>query len=144
MGTVGGGRNNGSNGSQTVVSSDSDQLQSIWNDPQLYPQMFPWLFPYSHGGIGAASLSHKEHKRHLLMYHDKQFQVDVNFPFVTFSHKQMVANTLQSFLLMDQRHFEEISNCLMHIDWTTLNNLMQCLEAGEHISNQTDSEKECF
>ena len=122
----------------------SDQPQSIWNNPQLYPQMFPWLFPYGLGGIGAASLSPKEHKRHLLMYHDKRFQVDVNFPFVAFCHEQIAANTTQSFLLVEQGRFGEISNRLMHVDWTTLNDLTKRLEAGEHINNQTDSEKQCF
>ena len=133
-------------GGKVLAVGHSDQLQSIWNNPQLYPQMFPWLFPYGAGGIGTASLSHKEHKRHLLMYHDKQFQVDVNFPFVAFSHEKMVANTTQSFLLVDQRRFEEISSRLMHINWTTLNNLTKRLEDGEHVStaDQTDSEKQCF
>ena len=131
-------------GGKVLAVGHSDHLQSIWNNPQLYPQMFPWLFPYGLGGIGAASLSHKEHKRHLLMYHDKRFQVDVNFPFVAFSHEQMAANTTQSFLLVDQRRFGEISDRLMHIDWTALNDLTKRLEAGEHVSNQTDSEKQCF
>ena len=106
--------------------------------------MFPWLFPYGLGGIGATSLSHKEHKCHLLMYHDKRFQTDVNFPFVAFSHEQMMANTTQSFLLVDQTHFGEISNRLMNVDWATLNNLTTRLETGEHVTIQTDAEKQCF
>ena len=51
--------------------------------------MFPWLFPYGLGGIKTTNLSDKEHKQHLLMYHDKRFQTDINFPFVAFSHAQM-------------------------------------------------------
>ena len=90
-------------GGKVLAIGHSDRLESIWNNPQLYPKMFPWLFPYGHGGIGTTSLSHKEHKCHLLMYHDKQFQTDVNFPFVAFSHEQMMANTTQSFLLVDQK-----------------------------------------
>jgi len=81
-----------SNGKMLAVGH-SDTLQSMWNNTQLYPQMFPWLFPYGLGGIGASSLSDKEHKRHLLMYHDKCFQTDINFPFVAFSHEQMKAST---------------------------------------------------
>ena len=112
-------------GGKVLAVGHSNQLQSIWGNPQLYPQMFPWLFPYGLGGIGAtsSSLSHKEHKCHLLIYHDKRFQVDVNFPFVAFSHEQMAANTTQSFLLADQQRFGDISNCLMHIDWMALNDL---------------------
>jgi hypothetical protein len=60
-------------GGKMLAVGHSDKFQSMWNNPQLYPQMFPWLFPYGLGDIGAASasISHKEHKRHLLMYHDK-------------------------------------------------------------------------
>ena len=131
-------------GGKMLAVGHGDQPQSMYNNPQLYPQMFPWLFPYGLGGIGVASFSHTEQKRHLLMYHDKRFQVDVNFPFVAFSHEQMMANTTQSFLLVDQRRFEDISNRLMRINWTTLNDLTKRLEDGEHVSNQTDSEKQCF
>ena len=33
-------------GEKVLAVGHSDQLQSMWNNPQLYPQMFPWLFPY--------------------------------------------------------------------------------------------------
>lgn len=51
----------------------SNQPQSIYNNPTLYPSMFSWLFPYGLGGIGSTtvSLSSARHKRRLLMYHDK-------------------------------------------------------------------------
>ena len=97
-------------GGKVLAVGHSDRMESMWNNIQLYPQMFPWLFPYGLGGIGSTSLSHKEHKRHLLMYHDKRFQTDVNFPFVAFSHEQVMANTTQSFLLVEQKRFEDISN----------------------------------
>jgi hypothetical protein len=129
---------------KVLAVSHSDQIESVWNNLQLYPQMFPWLFPYGVGGIGTTDLSHKEHKRHLLMYHDKRFQTDVNFPFVAFSHEQMMANTTQGFLLVDQSHFGDISERLMNIDWAILNDIIACLEAGEHIRPETDAEKHCF
>ena len=85
--------------------------KSMWNNPQLYPQMFPWLFPYGMGGIGSTNLSDKEHKKSLLMYHDKRFQTDINFPFVAFSHSQMKQSSTQSFLLVDhwQAQFQNIT-----------------------------------
>ena len=58
------------------------------------------------------------------MYHDKCFQTEVNFPFVAFSHEQMMANTTQSFLLADQQWFGNISHCLMNTDWPTLDELI--------------------
>jgi hypothetical protein len=80
------------------------------------------------------------------MYHDKRFQTDVNFPFVAFSHEQMMANTTQSFLLVDQQRFADISHRLMNTDWPTLDDLIKRLEAGEHINIvvQSDAEKHCF
>ena len=132
-----------SNGKMLAVGH-SDKPQSMWNNPQLYPQMFPWLFPYGVGGIGASSISHKEHKRHLLMYHDKRFQTDINFPFVAFSHEQIKASSTQSFLLVDQRRFMDISRRLMSIDMATLNALIERLEVGEHIIPETEPERLCF
>ena len=68
-----------------------DKPQSMYDNPQVYPQMFPWLFPYGCGGVGQARLKKKiseaEHKRHLLMYHDKRFQTDLYFPIVAFNHE---------------------------------------------------------
>ena len=78
------------------------------------------------------------------MYHDKCFQIDINFPFVAFSHEQMKANTTQSFLLVDQTRFVEISQRLMNIDWSALNDLTKRLEVGEHVVPKTDAEKHCF
>lgn len=60
-------------GGALAISHDAS-MQSIYNNPNLYPQIFPWLFPFGLGGIGAAKLSEKAHKCHLLMYHDKRFQ----------------------------------------------------------------------
>ena len=133
------------NNGKMLAVGHSDKLESMWNNPQLYPQMFPWLFPYGLGGVGASNMiSHKEHKRHLLMYHDKRFQTDINFPFVAFSHEQMKANTTQSFLLVDQTRFVDISQRLMNIDWSALNDLTKRLETGEHAAPKTDAEKLCF
>ena len=78
------------------------------------------------------------------MYHDKHFQVDINFPFVAFSHEQMRAKTSQNFLLVDQCCFENISHRLMNVHWPTLNELTRHLETGEHVIPETDSEKACF
>jgi len=64
-------------GGKVLAIGHSKDPQSICKNPQLYPQMFPWLFPYGLGGIGHERQKHKlsdiEHKRHLLMYHDKCF-----------------------------------------------------------------------
>ena len=106
--------------------------------------MFPWLFPYGLGGIGCALISDEEHKRHLLMYHDKRFQVDVKFPFVAFSHKQVKTSSTQSYLLADQSRFSDISERLMKTDCNTLDDLIKRMETGEIVTPNTENEKNCF
>ena len=122
----------------------SDHTQSIYNNPQLYPQMFPWLFPYGLGGIGVSHLSDEKHKRHLLMYHDKCFQMDVNFPFVAFSHAQMKETTKQGFLLADKRKFQGIADHLLSLDQDVLLDLTTRLANGETVKPSTEQEKLCF
>jgi len=130
-------------GSMLAVGHASNP-ESIYNNPQLYPQMFPWLFPYGLGGIGSTSLSDKEHKRHLLMYHDKRFQTDINFPFVAFSHEQVKTASTQSYLLVDQARFANISQRLLNLDQAVLSNIIEKMQNGEHIKPTTESEKACF
>ena len=132
------------NSGKMLAVGHSEKFESMWNNPQLYPQMFPWLFPYGLGGIGTTDLSEKEHKRHLLMYHDKRFQVDINFPFVAFSHAQTKSSTTQSFLLADQRRFGDIANRLLNMDQNVLTDLTERLAKGEYIKPETDAEKSCF
>jgi hypothetical protein len=91
------------NKGKVLAVGRSAHLESIYQNPGLYPQIFPWLFPYGHGGIGSTTLSDKEHKKHLLMYHDKRFQTDINFPFVAFSHEQIKASTTGGFLLAETK-----------------------------------------
>ena len=131
-------------GGKMLAVGHSNKFESMWNNPQLYPQMFPWLFPYGLGGIGTTDLSDKEHKRHLLMYHDKRFQVDINFPFVAFSHAQTKSSTTQSFLLADQRRFGDIANRLLNVDQNVLADLTEKLAKGEYIKPATETEKSCF
>ena len=95
-------------------------------------------------GIGTTTLSDKEHKRHLLMYHDKHFQVDINFPFVAFSHEQIKASTMQSLLLIDQNRFNSVTDRLLNLDQSVLTAIVEKMAQGEHIKPESDSEKACF
>ncbi|PPR07612.1 hypothetical protein CVT24_004165 [Panaeolus cyanescens] len=128
----------------------SATIQSIYNNPHLYPQMFPWLFPYGLGGIGSTTrgaISETEHKRHLLMYHDKRFQTDDAFPFVAFCHEQIKANNTSAFLQTKKDKFKDITDRLMTVNWTVLDEMTQKMEAGDTISASTVStpdELQCF
>jgi hypothetical protein len=80
-------------GGKVLAIGHMKEPQSIWKNPKLYPQMFPWLFPYGLGGISHECQKHRmsdaEHKHHLLMYHDKRFQMDPHFPLIAFNHEQI-------------------------------------------------------
>ena len=132
------------NEGKMLAIGHSKEFESMWNNPQLYPQMFPWLFPYGMGGIGTTNISDKEHKKWLLMYHDKRFQTDINFPFVAFSHSQMKQSSTQSFLLVDQARFQNITQRLLNLDQNVLSNITEKLSNGEYFVPESDSEKACF
>jgi hypothetical protein len=125
-----------------------DKPQSLYDNPQAYPQMFPWLFPYGYGGIGQARLKKKvseaEHKRCLLMYHDKRFQSDLYFPIVAFNHEQLKAGITGSFLMAKRQKFNAISQRLTSLDKNVLSGLIKRLTDGEHVRPETEEEKACF
>ena len=131
-------------GGKVLVIGHSSTLESIYNNPELYPQMFPWLFPYEMGGIGSTSLSDPEHKCHLLMYHDKHFQTDIYFPFVAFSHAQVKASTTGGYLLAEREKFHDITNHLLNVDQNILSTLAKRLSEGESIKPVSQEEKDCY
>ena len=135
-------------GGMTLGIGHEDKPQSMYDNPQVYPQMFPWLFPYGYGGIGQTRLKKKlsetEHKKCLLMYHDKRFQTDLYFPIVAFNHEQMKAGTTGSFLLTKRQNFGEISRRLMSLNRGVLADLMHRLADGEYVRPESDEEKACF
>ena len=118
--------------------------ESIYKNPALYPSIFPWLFPYGLGGVGSTSLSDAAHKKYLLMYHDKRFQTDVNFPLVAFSHAQIKAGTTGGFLLAKTNKFHDISNRLLQVDQLVLSALAKRMAEGELVKPDTQEEKDCF
>ncbi|KAF9455333.1 hypothetical protein BDZ94DRAFT_1286152 [Collybia nuda] len=106
--------------------------QSIYDNPQAYPGMFPWLFPYGYGGFRNGIIEGKfgeiSHKRHLLMYHDKCFQVDLYFPLIAFNHEQIKSSTTGGFLLAKP----------------VLSDISERMIGGEQVKPETDEEKKCF
>ncbi len=120
-----------------------EMLESIYNNPSLYPSMFPWLFPYGMGGIGTTGMSDAEHKKWLLMYHNKHFQTD-NFPFVAFSHKQIKASTTGGYLLMKKDQFHNISECIFWLDEAMLTSISERMKEGIKVVPSIKEEKDCF
>jgi hypothetical protein len=107
--------------------------------------MFPWLFPYGLGGVGSLQgIAEKEHKKWLLMYHDKRFQVDHDFPFIAFSHEQIKTTSTQCFLLAEKRIFNDIKNRILNLDSTVLSNIMERMSKEDFVKPQNKEEEECF
>ena len=134
------------NGRVLAVDASSKPC-SLYHNPQLYPQMFPWLFPYGLGGLGTCStMSESAHKRHLLLYHDKRFQLDTYFPLVAFSHKQIKSGTTGGFLLAEKKKFDDVVDRFLSVDQATvtLASLANRLASGEKVVPSTDEEKVCF
>ena len=122
-----------------------EQPESIWHNPQLYPQMFPWLFPYGLGGVGSVEgIADKEHKRWLLMYHDKRFQMDHDFPFIAFSHEQIKTASSQCFLLAEKKIFNDIKQRILNVDSTVITNILERMAKEEFVKPQNEEEEQCF
>jgi hypothetical protein len=56
----------------------------------------------------------------------------------------MKSNSTQSYLLVEQSRFTDMSQRLMNVNWSTLNELAWWMEASEHVSQKTEAEKGCF
>ncbi|KAF9038749.1 hypothetical protein BJ165DRAFT_1352579, partial [Panaeolus papilionaceus] len=119
-------------GGKMLTIGHASEPTSTYNNMQLYPQMFPWLFPYGYGGIGQdhliGKISELEHKRRLLMYWDKRFQLDRHFPMIAFNHHQIKSNVNGSFIFAKP----------------TLQSIVDRLNNNENVQPETNEEKECF
>ena len=40
-------------GGKVIAIGHSENPNSLYDNPQLFPMMFPWLFPYGLGGFGS-------------------------------------------------------------------------------------------
>jgi hypothetical protein len=134
---------------KVLAIGHAEKPESIYDNPQLYPMMFPWLFPYGLGGIGNidaddVEMSDLMHKRKLLMYHDKRFQLDAHFPLITFNHEQIKKSTTGGYLMTKKQNFDEIANRLMNVNTGVLEDLSQRLLEGERVKPVTDEEKACY
>ncbi|KDQ55288.1 hypothetical protein JAAARDRAFT_134432 [Jaapia argillacea MUCL 33604] len=135
------------NGMVLAISRDNE-MQSIYNNPQLYPQMFPWLFPYGLGGLRnqqiIKNISELKQKQHLLMYYDKRFQLEPQYPLLALHHEQIKQCTTASFLTASKQNFAKTAEGLANLDPDVLQTLATRLKNGEKVTPQTDAEKMCF
>lgn len=126
----------------------TDPPESLFKNPTLYSSAFPWLFPYGLGSIDNENkkikISAKLHKGHLLMYHDKRFQLDALFSIFALNHEQMKDTTTAGFILTKQSCFEDVCNRISNIDHTVLQNINDRFDKGEVVKAETAEEKNCF
>jgi hypothetical protein len=126
----------------------SQQPNSIYSNPQLFPAMLPWLFPYGLGGIGNDMIPHNistmAHKRLLLMYHDKRFQMDPHFPLIAFNHEQIQQSTTGGYLTTKKSSFNSVTERLLNLDMQVISSINKRLASGERVKPETEQEKECF
>ena len=131
-----------------MFAGHSQQPNSIYNNPQLFPAMLPWLFPYGLGGIGNDKIPHNistmAHKRLLLMYHDKRFQMDPHFPLIAFNHEQIQQSTTGAYLTTKKSSFNSVTERLLNLDMEVLSDINKRLASGERVKPETEQEKECF
>ncbi|KDR72196.1 hypothetical protein GALMADRAFT_74100, partial [Galerina marginata CBS 339.88] len=129
------------------IGHDGNPL-SMYDNPDAYPNMFPWLFPYGYGGLGQhhlkRNLSEVAHKKHLLLYHDKRFQMDVHFPIIAFNHEQMKSAITGSFLASKRSNFASVADRLSRLDPHTLVKISASLRAGDRFKPVTEEEKLCY
>ena len=95
-----------------LAIGDDNVPRSIYNNPMLYSLMFPYLFPYGLGGVGNiettsyTKISSSTHKRNLLLYHDKHFQLDTYFPLIAFNHEQIKTATTSGYLITKRKNLK--------------------------------------
>jgi hypothetical protein len=124
------------------------QPESIYKNAQLFPSMMPWLFPYGLGGIGNSQhqgrLSTLAHKRYLLMYHDKRFQLDPGFALIALNHEQIQESTTGGYLTADKAYFSNVTDRLHNLDLNVLTDISTRLSQNIRVKPETDAEKLCY
>ena len=136
-------------GGKILAVGHSAYPESIYDNPQLYPQMFPWLFPYGLGGlkenhdIHQSATTENRKLQMLLLYHDKRFQRDENFPLIVFNHRQIKNSVTGGHLLAKKSIFPKIIDRLDRLDLMTLTDLIERLRKS-HVKPLSQQEKDCF
>ena len=109
-----------------IFVGHASQPESIYKNPQLFPSMMPWLFPYGLGSIcnnlHQGPMSTIAHKQHLLMYHDKRFQMDPGFALIALNHEQIQESTTGGYLTAEKSS-SDVTDQLHNIDLNVLSDI---------------------
>ena len=121
--------------------------ESIFNNPELYTLAFPWLFPHGLGGVKndkQLHVSEAARLKHLLMFHDKRFQLDPTFILMAFNHQQIKSSTLGGHLLAKHSSFPQIVERLEQIDIDVMKNLTERIKEDGFAHPENDEEAQCY
>jgi hypothetical protein len=121
--------------------------ESIFNNPDLYPLTFPWLFHMGLVGlkmIGKCRVSESARIQHLLMYHDKRFQLDPVFVLMAFNHQQIKSSTLGGHLLSKHKSFPQVMERLEQIDTDVMKSLTERIKKDGFAHPENDEETQCY
>jgi hypothetical protein len=120
---------------------------ATFDNPDLYPLAFPWLFPYGLGGIkndNQVRVSEGARIKHLLMYHDKRFQLDPTFVLMAFNHQQIKSSSLGGHLLAKHQSFPQVVEHLEQIDTDVMKNLTERIKNDGFAHPENDAEAQCY
>jgi hypothetical protein len=135
------------NNKMLFIGHSKEPLTSFRN-PQLFPSMMPWLFPYGLGGIcnpkHHGHTSTREFIKHLLMYHDKRFQMDKSFALITWNQEQIANGTTAGYLTANKARFPEIIDRLTNLDTEVLQKLITHLKKGGKMKPNNEKEEACY
>lgn len=135
-------------GGHVLAVGRSDTPESLFDNPKLYPQMYPWLFPFGLGGPGNArvrgTVSEANHKKWLLMYHDKRFQTDSRFIIIAFNHEQIKRGSTGSFILTKRANFSSIVSRVSKLNPAVVMSIANRLKQGERVVPSSEEERTCF
>ncbi|KIJ22995.1 hypothetical protein M422DRAFT_196446 [Sphaerobolus stellatus SS14] len=79
-----------------------------------------------------------------MLYHDKRFQIDPDFPLVAFNHCQIKAASLGSFLLTKKCEFDVIAERILSLNLDVLDKIIEKLKFGDKITNPSNEEHKCL
>ena len=115
----------------TMIVPHGQNPLTDYNNPLLWLGSYPWLFPYGLGGPEAprkTSLSLRMYIRHLLLYAEDHFKLDIAFKFHVFNVLQKRSVSLHTSLLLKSPQSSYIKDNISNLNHSTLIKLLEAVE----------------
>ena len=77
------------------------------------------------------------------MYYDKRFQTDPYFPMIAFNTEQIHQSTRAGYVTTTRKNFKNMAQRIQQLNPIVLQNMINRMKAGEHVTPSTDAEKLC-